>query len=97
MLVPCHCNRWKATNRIIETVPEKFIQSSVGILIINAYTKSLSTKDMPIRSYTQENSYRLYFKLFNILSTGNVLSISDCFAQPLLAWPIPNIKNAKCI
>jgi 7,8-dihydropterin-6-yl-methyl-4-(beta-D-ribofuranosyl)aminobenzene 5'-phosphate synthase len=29
-LVPCHCTGWKATNRIIETVPEKFIQSSVG-------------------------------------------------------------------
>lgn len=29
-LVLCHCNRWKATNRIIETMPEKFIQSSVG-------------------------------------------------------------------
>jgi 7,8-dihydropterin-6-yl-methyl-4-(beta-D-ribofuranosyl)aminobenzene 5'-phosphate synthase len=29
-LVPCHCTGWKATNRIIETMPEKFIQSSVG-------------------------------------------------------------------
>jgi 7,8-dihydropterin-6-yl-methyl-4-(beta-D-ribofuranosyl)aminobenzene 5'-phosphate synthase len=29
-LVPCHCTGWKATNRIIETMPGKFIQSSVG-------------------------------------------------------------------
>jgi 7,8-dihydropterin-6-yl-methyl-4-(beta-D-ribofuranosyl)aminobenzene 5'-phosphate synthase len=29
-LVPCHCTGWKATNRIIETMPEKFIQSGVG-------------------------------------------------------------------
>ena len=29
-LVPCHCTGWKAINRIIETMPEKFIQSSVG-------------------------------------------------------------------
>ena len=29
-LVPCHCTGWKATSRIIETMPEKFIQSSVG-------------------------------------------------------------------
>ena len=29
-LVPCHCTGWKATNRIIESMPEKFIQSSVG-------------------------------------------------------------------
>jgi 7,8-dihydropterin-6-yl-methyl-4-(beta-D-ribofuranosyl)aminobenzene 5'-phosphate synthase len=29
-LVPCHCTRWKATNKIIEFMPEKFIQSSVG-------------------------------------------------------------------
>jgi 7,8-dihydropterin-6-yl-methyl-4-(beta-D-ribofuranosyl)aminobenzene 5'-phosphate synthase len=29
-LVPCHCTGWKATNRIIETMPDKFIQSSVG-------------------------------------------------------------------
>jgi 7,8-dihydropterin-6-yl-methyl-4-(beta-D-ribofuranosyl)aminobenzene 5'-phosphate synthase len=29
-LIPCHCTGWKATNRIIETMPEKFIQSSVG-------------------------------------------------------------------
>ncbi|HZB18049.1 MAG TPA: MBL fold metallo-hydrolase [Nitrososphaeraceae archaeon] len=31
-LVPCHCTGWKATNRIIETMPEKFIQSSVGTI-----------------------------------------------------------------
>ena len=29
-LVPCHCTGWKATNRIIDTMPDKFIQSSVG-------------------------------------------------------------------
>jgi 7,8-dihydropterin-6-yl-methyl-4-(beta-D-ribofuranosyl)aminobenzene 5'-phosphate synthase len=29
-IVPCHCTGWKATNRIIETMPEKFIQSAVG-------------------------------------------------------------------
>ena len=29
-LVPCHCTGWKATNKIIETMPEKFIQSGVG-------------------------------------------------------------------
>jgi hypothetical protein len=29
-LVPCHCTGWKATNRIIEIMPEKFIQASVG-------------------------------------------------------------------
>ena len=41
-------------------------------------------------------SYRLYFKLFNILSAGNVLSISDCFAQPLLAGlsQISRMQNA---
>jgi 7,8-dihydropterin-6-yl-methyl-4-(beta-D-ribofuranosyl)aminobenzene 5'-phosphate synthase len=29
-LVPCHCTGWKATNKIIETIPEKFIQTSVS-------------------------------------------------------------------
>lgn len=29
-IVPCHCTGWKGTNRIIETFPEKFLQSSVG-------------------------------------------------------------------
>ena len=29
-IVPCHCTGWKAANRIIETMPEKFLQSSVG-------------------------------------------------------------------
>ena len=29
-VVSCHCTGWKATNRIIEIMPEKFIQSSVG-------------------------------------------------------------------
>lgn len=31
-IVPCHCTGWKATNRIIQTMPEKFIQPSVGSL-----------------------------------------------------------------
>jgi 7,8-dihydropterin-6-yl-methyl-4-(beta-D-ribofuranosyl)aminobenzene 5'-phosphate synthase len=26
-LIPCHCTGWKATNRIIETMPQKFIHS----------------------------------------------------------------------
>ena len=29
-IVPCHCTGWKATNKIIEAMPEKFIQSAVG-------------------------------------------------------------------
>ena len=29
-IVPCHCTGWKATNKIIQMMPEKFIQSSVG-------------------------------------------------------------------
>ena len=29
-LIPCHCTGWKAANSIIETMPGKFIQSSVG-------------------------------------------------------------------
>jgi 7,8-dihydropterin-6-yl-methyl-4-(beta-D-ribofuranosyl)aminobenzene 5'-phosphate synthase len=29
-VVPCHCTGWKATNKIIDLMPEKFIQSSVG-------------------------------------------------------------------
>ncbi len=28
-LVPCHCTGWKATNRIIQELPEKFLQPSV--------------------------------------------------------------------
>jgi 7,8-dihydropterin-6-yl-methyl-4-(beta-D-ribofuranosyl)aminobenzene 5'-phosphate synthase len=31
-LVPCHCTGWKATNKIIETMPGKFIQTSVGTI-----------------------------------------------------------------
>jgi 7,8-dihydropterin-6-yl-methyl-4-(beta-D-ribofuranosyl)aminobenzene 5'-phosphate synthase len=31
-IVPCHCTGWKATNKIIETMPEKFIQTSVGTI-----------------------------------------------------------------
>ena len=29
-IVPCHCTGLKATNKIIESMPEKFIQSPVG-------------------------------------------------------------------
>jgi len=29
-IIPCHCTGWKATSRIIETFPGKFMQSSVG-------------------------------------------------------------------
>ena len=29
-IVPCHCTGWKAANRIIEIMPEKYLQSSVG-------------------------------------------------------------------
>ena len=29
-IVPCHCTGWEATNKIIDTMPEKFLQSSVG-------------------------------------------------------------------
>jgi 7,8-dihydropterin-6-yl-methyl-4-(beta-D-ribofuranosyl)aminobenzene 5'-phosphate synthase len=29
-VIPCHCTGWKATNKIIEVMPEKFIQTSVG-------------------------------------------------------------------
>ena len=29
-IVPCHCTGWKATNKIIDMMPEKFIKSSVG-------------------------------------------------------------------
>lgn len=28
-LVPCHCTGWKATNRIIQKLPEKFLQPSI--------------------------------------------------------------------
>jgi 7,8-dihydropterin-6-yl-methyl-4-(beta-D-ribofuranosyl)aminobenzene 5'-phosphate synthase len=31
-IIPCHCTGWKATNRIIEAMPEKFLQSSVGTM-----------------------------------------------------------------
>ena len=27
-LVPCHCTGWKATNRIIQELPDKFLQPS---------------------------------------------------------------------
>jgi 7,8-dihydropterin-6-yl-methyl-4-(beta-D-ribofuranosyl)aminobenzene 5'-phosphate synthase len=29
-IIPCHCTGWKATSRIIEDMPEKFIQSAAG-------------------------------------------------------------------
>jgi 7,8-dihydropterin-6-yl-methyl-4-(beta-D-ribofuranosyl)aminobenzene 5'-phosphate synthase len=29
-IIPCHCTGWKATNKIIEMMSEKFIQTSVG-------------------------------------------------------------------
>lgn len=31
-VIPCHCTGWKATNKIIDMMPEKFIQSSVGTI-----------------------------------------------------------------
>jgi 7,8-dihydropterin-6-yl-methyl-4-(beta-D-ribofuranosyl)aminobenzene 5'-phosphate synthase len=31
-IVPCHCTGWKATNKIIDLMPEKFIQSAVGTI-----------------------------------------------------------------
>lgn len=31
-IIPCHCTGWKASNRIIDLMPEKFIQSSVGTI-----------------------------------------------------------------
>ena len=31
-IVPCHCTGWKAVNRIIQTMPEEFLQSSVGTI-----------------------------------------------------------------
>ena len=36
-VVPCHCTGWKATNRIIETMPEKFIQPGVGTVFTFSY------------------------------------------------------------
>jgi 7,8-dihydropterin-6-yl-methyl-4-(beta-D-ribofuranosyl)aminobenzene 5'-phosphate synthase len=33
-IIPCHCTGWKATNRIIQIMPEKFIQTSVGTSFI---------------------------------------------------------------
>jgi 7,8-dihydropterin-6-yl-methyl-4-(beta-D-ribofuranosyl)aminobenzene 5'-phosphate synthase len=31
-IIPCHCTGWKAINRIIDLMPGKFIQSSVGTI-----------------------------------------------------------------
>ena len=31
-IIPCHCTGWKATNKIIDLMPGKFIQSSVGTI-----------------------------------------------------------------
>lgn len=37
-----------------------------------------------------------YFKLSSRRSNGKVFRILDFSAHPLLAWPMPNLKNAKC-
>jgi 7,8-dihydropterin-6-yl-methyl-4-(beta-D-ribofuranosyl)aminobenzene 5'-phosphate synthase len=29
-IIPCHCAGWKAANEMVNTMPEKFIQTSVG-------------------------------------------------------------------
>jgi 7,8-dihydropterin-6-yl-methyl-4-(beta-D-ribofuranosyl)aminobenzene 5'-phosphate synthase len=29
-VIPCHCTGWKATNKIIDLMPDRFIQSAVG-------------------------------------------------------------------
>jgi len=29
-IIPCHCTGWKATNKIIDLMPDKFIQPSIG-------------------------------------------------------------------
>jgi 7,8-dihydropterin-6-yl-methyl-4-(beta-D-ribofuranosyl)aminobenzene 5'-phosphate synthase len=29
-IVPCHCSGWKAANEIIKSIPEKYLQNSVG-------------------------------------------------------------------
>ncbi|MDX1372399.1 MAG: MBL fold metallo-hydrolase, partial [Nitrososphaeraceae archaeon] len=31
-IIPCHCTGWKATNKIIDIMPDKFIQPSVGTI-----------------------------------------------------------------
>ena len=31
-IIPCHCTGWKATNKIVDLMPGKFIQSSVGTI-----------------------------------------------------------------
>jgi 7,8-dihydropterin-6-yl-methyl-4-(beta-D-ribofuranosyl)aminobenzene 5'-phosphate synthase len=28
-IIPCHCTGWKATNKILDFMPKKFIQSAV--------------------------------------------------------------------
>jgi 7,8-dihydropterin-6-yl-methyl-4-(beta-D-ribofuranosyl)aminobenzene 5'-phosphate synthase len=33
-IIPCHCTGWKATNKIIDLMPNKFIQSAVGTTFI---------------------------------------------------------------
>jgi 7,8-dihydropterin-6-yl-methyl-4-(beta-D-ribofuranosyl)aminobenzene 5'-phosphate synthase len=33
-VIPCHCTGWKATNKIIDLMPDKFIQSAVGTTFI---------------------------------------------------------------
>jgi hypothetical protein len=80
---------WLLLNLYISLI--KKLQSNVN----SNYTYIIILSHANIHVYPNPRIY--YFKLFNILSTDNVLSISDCFAQPLLAWPMPNNKNAKCI
>jgi 7,8-dihydropterin-6-yl-methyl-4-(beta-D-ribofuranosyl)aminobenzene 5'-phosphate synthase len=29
-IIPCHCTGWKACNEIIKSMPQKYIQTSVG-------------------------------------------------------------------
>jgi 7,8-dihydropterin-6-yl-methyl-4-(beta-D-ribofuranosyl)aminobenzene 5'-phosphate synthase len=31
-IIPCHCTGWKATNKIIDLMPGKFIRSSVATI-----------------------------------------------------------------
>jgi len=40
-IIPCHCTGWKATAKIIDLMPDKFIQSAVEITLV--YHKDLST------------------------------------------------------
>ena len=33
-IIPCHCSGWKAINTIIQRMPQKFIQPSVGTTFV---------------------------------------------------------------